>query len=212
MLWPMGTTAVVCASGPSLTPEDASRVAAARARRPDLKTVAVSDAFRLIPEPDVLYAADGAWWAAHPDAADLDCERWTQGAQTGLSSPAAEQWAALRPKLNVIVSERSDVPSFNPAKISQGSNSGFQAVNLAVLMGATRIILVGFDMSVGPAGERHFFGDHPGKLNVASPFPLFIKAFDRAAPTYAQRGIVILNASRRSALKCFRQIKLEVAL
>lgn len=91
--------------------------------------------------------------------------------------------------------------------IATGSNSGFQAINLAALMGANPIVLMGFDMGVEPGGRTHFFGDHPTpELQRPSPFGLFIRAFERAAPIYQQRGVVILNASARTALTCFRRI------
>jgi hypothetical protein len=212
LLWPVGTRALILASGPSLTPEDVERVRAARARSRNLKVVAVNDTYRLAPWADVLYAADAAWWAAHPDAAEFAGERWTQNIDAGLDGEARQAFNAIRPKLNVVVSKRSDLPSFDAGWVGQGSNSGFQAVNLAVLMGASSVILLGFDMSLGAAGEKHFFGDHPGRMNMNSPFPVFVRAFERSAPVYAQRGIVILNASRRSALKCFRQVKLDLIL
>lgn len=108
-------------------------------------------------------------------------------------------------------SRPGDVPTADPAFITQGMNSGFQAMDLAVLMGASRVILTGYDM--GLAGRvRHFFGDHPGLMNVNSPYHLFIRAFDAAAPHYAARGVEILNASRRSALTCFPMIPLEAVL
>lgn len=184
----------------------------ARERRDNLRVVSINDAYRLAPWADVQYAADAAWWAAHPDAAEVAGDCWTQSVQTGLTARDAKVFERLKPKLNVVASKRGDLPSFDPGVIGQGSNSGFQAVNLAVLLGACRLILVGFDMGLGPKGEKHFFGKHPGALNMDSPFPIFIRAFERAAPIYAERGIVVLNASRRSALKCFRQVKLEAVL
>lgn len=209
----MGTEAVLLATGPSLAEADVERVRLARDRRPDLKVVAINDAYRLAPWADVVYAADAAWWAHHAaEVRELPGELWTQGVHAGLGPKPAKAFASLKDRLNVVPSQRKDVPSFDPGVISQGGNSGFQAVNLAVLMGAVRVLLLGFDMGLGPDGERHFFGKHPPGLHMDSPYPIFIRAFERAAPVYAQRGIVILNASRRSALKCFRQVKLEAHL
>lgn len=177
-----------------------------KARAADaVRVVAVNDAHRLIPSADVLYACDARWWDAHEGAPAFAGDRWTQDANRGVE--AGERWG-----LNVVRSERTDRPLLDGDTIGQGFNSGFQAVNLAALMGATRIVLVGFDMGLGPDGESHFFGDHPGKLNVLSPYAMFIGAFNAAAPCYAEAGVAVLNASRRSALTCFPTVSLERAL
>lgn len=42
-----------------------------------------------------------------------------------------------------------------------GTHSGFCALNLAYQMRPEELFLVGFDMSLGPKGERHWFPDYP---------------------------------------------------
>lgn len=163
----------------------------------------MNDAYRLIPEADLLYACDERWWTAHGGVRQFAGQRWTQSTNRGLE-------CAARFGLRVVESVPGDQPSDDPARITQGCNSGFQAVNLAALAGARRIILLGFDMGNSPSGRKHFFGDHDGAtLNVASAFHLFIRAFNAAAPVYAQRGIEIVNASRATALSCFPRQPLE---
>lgn len=44
-----------------------------------------------------------------------------------------------------------------------GTNSGFCALNLAYQMRPQRLFLVGFDMALGPKGERHWFPDYEWK-------------------------------------------------
>lgn len=193
------------ATGPSLTASDASALANRRnSPADDFRVVAVSDAYRLLPEADLLYSCDERWWSAHAGVPGFAGERWTQSKNRGLE-------CAARFGLRVVDSEATSVPSDDPARIAQGSNSGFQAVNLAALAGARRIILVGFDMS-SPAGRKHFFGDHAGAMNVPPAFSLFIRAFNDAAPVYAARGVEIINASRSTALSCFPRQTLEKVL
>ncbi len=196
---------MVVATGPSLSKADAERVSRARKARPDnLRVLVVNDAYRLIPSADVLYACDAKWWRAHEGVTGFAGERWTQ--DVGAEQDLVVQRFALR----CVKSVAGDVPSFSGVRIAQGLNSGFQAVNFAAGRGSTRIVLLGFDMGVGPDARKHFFGDHAEpKLNENSPYDLFIKALTKAAPVYAQRGVVILNATRRSALKCFRAANLE---
>lgn len=201
-----GLTAVVVATGPSLTPEAATAVLRARAARPsDLRVLAVNDAYRVIPAADLLYACDAKWWRAHEGAPLFRGERWTQDKRGGLE--AAREFG-----LHCVASQGGSLPSTDPAVITQGMNSGFQAIEIAALMGARRIILVGFDMGLGPSGVRHFFGDHPGELNQSSPYHLFLKAFNEAAPHWRDRGLEIINASARTALTCFPRSGLEEAL
>ncbi len=101
-----------------------------------------------------------------------------------------------------------DMPGLSTEQgtIYRGGNSGYQAVNLAYLLGARRILLLGFDMCI-EGKKRHWFGDHPGKLNMASNYKNFARAFESIVP--AKYGIEILNLSRRTALDCFPRHNLE---
>lgn len=86
--------------------------------------------------------------------------------------------------------------------ISGGGNSGFQAVNLAYIMGARTIILLGFDMF-----GTHYFGRHPKCLNQHSPFKEFIKSFETIT-----KDVEIINCSRQTALTCFPIMTIESVL
>ena len=93
--------------------------------------------------------------------------------------------------------------------IHRGDNSGYQAINLAYLLGAERIILLGFDqMKTGD--KRHWFGDHPGHMNVDSNYPACIRHFGTIKPE--EYGIEIWNCSRRTALNCFPKHDLDECL
>lgn len=96
--------------------------------------------------------------------------------------------------------------------IGWGSNGGYQALNLAVLFGARRIILVGFDMTL----ERgvHWHGRHPPGLN--NPRQASVDKWrlelDAQAPVLAAHGVEVLNASRYSRLTAFPKVDLVEAL
>jgi len=89
--------------------------------------------------------------------------------------------------------------------IHYGGNSGYQAVNLAYLLGAKTIILLGFDMF-----GTHYFGNHPANLNNGSPYKRFIEAFETINPK--KHGIEIINCSRQTALECFPRTTIESVL
>lgn len=95
--------------------------------------------------------------------------------------------------------------STTPGFIHFNSNSGAQAVNLAFLWGALRLILVGFDM--GPLnGKDHFFGSHPKSLARDSPYASMRRNFDKIASDLAERGVKVVNCSEHSHLKCFPKL------
>lgn len=102
----------------------------------------------------------------------------------------------------------------DPTGLRTGKNSGYQAVNLAVHLGASRIVLLGFDMQAARTGD-HFFGQHryPGAVNTrAETFRDFREAFETAVEPLQRLGVEVVNASPGSALTAFPQASLEEAL
>jgi hypothetical protein len=182
---------VVVATGPSLTN------AAAKACN-GWPTIAVNDAYRLLPEADVLYSGDRHWWRYHGSVPSFRGERW-----------AGDSVASMADELGLNIVPVVDEPgfSFQPGVLHSGGNSGFQAVNLAIQFGATKIVLIGFDMHGG-----HFFGDHAFRgTGVRSPFEQFIWCFEHAAAGLPEH-ITVVNCTPGSALKCFRHSELDLEL
>ena len=95
--------------------------------------------------------------------------------------------------------------------IHYGSNSGYQALNIAVLMGATRIILLGFDMK-RVQGKSHFFGEHPKGLSNGDGYGLFIEKFQTAVDLPKEAAIEVLNCTPDSALPWFEKRDLREVL
>lgn len=192
-------TCVVAATGPSLTPDQASLVR-------DCHCIAVSDAYRLLPWAEAMYSCDARWWRVHKGCPDFKGEKWTSyhhGRRDQLD--AAKQYG-----LRVVLGEHKDGFSVKPKSIHYGKNSGYQAVNLAILFGATRILLLGFDMRES-GGKRHFFGEHPKALNRNSNYKSWVTVFGYAADLLPSH-IRIINCTPGSALKCFPRMDLEEAL
>lgn len=113
----------------------------------------------------------------------------------------------------VEIEDRDDLLFAEPGHIGSGGNSGFQALNLAVQFGVTRILLVGFDMHA--ARGIHWYGHNTGK-DMRNPldhnFVRWRGALDRVAPGLAARGVDVVNASPDSALTCFRRAGIAEAL
>ena len=195
---------IVAASGPSLTKDVAWACRTARWFGP-YRIVAVSDAYRLLPLADILYSCDSFWWDKHDGVKEFKGEKWSsQGDDKSHNDDKRD--CADKHGLRLVRGRAGAGFSTDQSYINYGSNSGFQAVNLALLKGATKIVLVGFDMRV-VNNKTHFFGSHPPGLRDNTQFQGFIKAFEQTKPT-----VPIINATPGSALKCFPMMELSEAL
>ncbi len=92
--------------------------------------------------------------------------------------------------------------------INQGSNSGYQAINLAYNLGAKRIILLGYDMQFS-GGKAHWFGDHPN--NVRSDYNSFISYYKNLS-TMLPADLEIINCTKQTALTCFPCKELNICI
>lgn len=197
--WP-GALCIVAATGPSLTPEIADRCRGHRC-------VAVNDAWRLFSFADVLYAGDRDWWEYHEGCPGFAGEKWCAHHDRDNDNRAIAHRFGIRLVRGCV----GEGFSFDSIRVHYGSNSGFQAVNLALLFGATTIVLVGFDMHVPANAPRHFFGDHPAPMHNVSNYRHFIPDFRRAADALP-KNISIINCTPGSALDCFPILKLDDVL
>lgn len=186
-LWP-GETVVCVGTGPSLTPAD---VEACRGRA---RVIVVNNAYQIAPWADVLYAADEKWWAWHQGAPPFEGLKYT-------IDPQRRAW----PGLTVLRNAGPLGLESNPTGLRTGYNSGYQAINLAVHFGASRIVLLGYDMM----GD-HFFGSHPDKTRP--PFAPCLRAFATLPAPLTAAGVEVLNATRRTALTAFPCVALETIL
>lgn len=196
-----GKTCVVAATGPSLTPE-ATQLCRG------LPTIAVSNAYKLMPWADVLYSCDPTWWREHQGCRLFPGEKWSSHGKE--RSTDDKTTVARLYQLRLVQGLFKDGFSYDPTAIHYGGNSGFQAVNLAILFGATRIVLIGFDMRIVD-DKRHFFGDHPHPLRNAGPLGQWARRFKHAAKTLPST-IQIVNATPGSAITCFPMVDLEAEM
>jgi hypothetical protein len=191
---------IVAAPGPSLSAEQAELCA-------EFNVIAVNDAYRLFPNAAALYAADIAWWEYHNGCPDFKGEKLT------CPEPSHDvRWGAARKRtckafgIAVVKAHKGSGFSLDPSFIHFGTNSGFQATNIAVVRGAVPIILIGFDMH-----GSHFFGEHPPQLRKTKRYDRFIDYFNHAARTQPQLKIV--NASGpHSRLSGFPMVSLKETL
>lgn len=166
--------------------------------------IAVNTSYQLAPWADVLYACDHPWWRRYfPEvAATFKGELWT------VSEGARDEF-----DLRWVFGTDNAGLCPDPDRIHTGKNSGYQAIHLAALFGARGIILLGYDFCVGERGQTHWHGDHPQGLSQGGHrrYAVWMDAMKPLAVDLKAAGVKVLNASRRTALKCFQRITLENA-
>lgn len=203
-----GEPCIVAAPGPSLTADVVRRCRMARWLN-RWRIVAVQDAYKVMPFADAMYGCDVNWWHVHRDCAGFAGEKWSTHA-IGPDNDNDKRAAADAFDIRLVRGENGDTFSSDPAVIRYGSNSGFQTINLAILKGCRRIVLVGFDMRrVG--GRSHFFGVRPKGQDLGTEYERFACRFARAAKALPP-DVRIVNATPASALTCFPMVDLEAAL
>jgi len=195
--WHDGRTVIVAAPGPSLTQEVAERCR-------NHTVLAIKEAYQQIPWAEVLYGCDEKFWKRTNGCPDFQGERWSSH-----DNNSNHKLAAARDYGVKLCNGRGGLRfSLDPITIHYSKDSGFQAINLALLFGATRLVLVGFDMRL-VGGKRYFFGNDPRRLltkynEVAEKFAM--------AARHLPPHIKIINSTPDSALKCFPRMDLNDAL
>jgi len=174
------TTFICIASGPSLTRADCEL-----AMNSGYPVIAVNSSWQLIPECHYLFAADCSWWDKYKGTLTTRAERWTVSGRAHL---------------------RYGVNLFSPPD-SDSFNSGQRAIQLAVHLGAERIILLGYDCSLDSG--THWHGNHPEGLKNprAESIRRWQGEFQRLADSL--KSVSIINCSRHTALNCFPRIRPE---
>jgi len=201
-----GETVAVLASGPSMSQEVANMVRAARCRVIAVNNQAIPTTCdgkvlpALAPWADMLYAADVKWWMEHAVAA-----RAFPGLKVTVRT--------VLPFDDVHSLEQSNLAPYDsrPTHVVSGGNSGYQAAHIAAQRGARRILLCGFDMR-DVNGKKHWFGDHPGKLNTEQRYSQWVNNFANLAQALKALNVSLINCTPKSALAGMEKLSLEDAL
>lgn len=148
----------------------------------------------------MLYAADSRWWRVYGAEAERNC--------------AGELWTCAAKMVGLNQIEAVDEPGLctRPGRIHTGLNSGYQAIGLAYMWGAARIVLLGYDMQRGPRGESHHHGDHEGGLPNLGTLDEWVRRMVQLGIDLRDRGIDVINATRSTAIKCFERMPIPQAL
>ncbi len=197
-LWP-GATIACLGGGPSLNRD---QVDCLRGRA---RVIAVNDAYKLAPWAEVLYACDWRWWLKHDGVPGF------KGLKVTLSNSRGHLDAY--PDIKVVENTGTEGLERDPRGLRTGRNGGYQAINLAVHLGAKRILLLGYDMKADRQGRTHWFGDHADWPTRASVFAgVMLPQFTKLASELEALGVAVVNCTPGSALDVFAKVPLEQAL
>lgn len=198
--WRDRTVAIV-ASGPSTKPKE---VAQLKGRLP---VIAIKENYDIIPSADVVYGCDRAWWINA-----LGLPKYN-GLKVSATGAVATEYPDVRLVKVTPFKEHDKIFTEEPGVLGSGGNSGFQALNLAVQFGATRVLLVGFDMNQNH--DSHWYGRNRGN-GRSNPtefnYMRWRRAFDGASFALQRLGVEVVNASALTSLRCFPIATIEKTL
>lgn len=151
-------------------------------------TIVTNLSYRLCPWADVLFGMDSVLWAAYHKEIDAAFH----GAKLSMSS-----------------SNRYGATTLAGQTWFRGfGNSGTCAISLAVVGGASRIILLGFDCQK-TGGQVHWHPDFPRGFGNGKSMRTWPAKFASVAAYAKGKGCRVVNCSRASALECFERGTLE---
>jgi hypothetical protein len=179
----MTVKTIVCiASGPSLTEYDCKTV-----EEKGLFTIAVNNSWKMARFCNVIFAGDPGWWKSYKDEIDIPADLYT------INSSTAQTY-----KIKA-----------HPNNCVSVLNSGMRAIQLAISMGAKRVILLGYDCSV--ENGTHWHGDHKETKNPDEKrVRQWIAHFSIVANE--SKDVEIINCSRDTKLPYFKRMQLAEAL
>lgn len=213
MIWSVprdwvGETAFIVAGGPSVKgwPEGKDRkgrpypalagqnLGLLKGRR----IILVNSAYETLPDADFLFFADHRWWGWHERAMKAFKGRIVTTSKV-VTSDRVLTLQKLKPPPAL---------AGKPTHLAMQRTSLQGAINLAVHLGAARIVLLGADMQAAPNGRTHHHRPHP-KPQKPGCWDKQMAQLRELAPALAERGIEVVNCSPHSRIDWWPKRPLE---
>jgi hypothetical protein len=205
-------TGTVCliGTGPSLKLQ---QVEAARSK--GFVLFGINRVWEIVPDLAVLWGTNAAFWRYYWSA-ELEAypaDKWT------VSREAADEFG-----LNWTAEKNAPGLSTDPNVIHHGHGGGFSVLNLAYLMGAQRIALLGYDLRYAPdydgatrdigSTPRHYFDEYPRELqhwpSKQVRNGVHVELLSLYESVAKQNAVEIVNCTGpNSALTCFPMRSIE---
>ena len=193
-LW-LGETVYIIGGGPSLKGFNWQQLNTK-------KTIAINRAVQFYPNADAVYWTDARVYMWYKK--DIDKFKGLK-----FTVKAASNYAG---KVNVLKKGVKFGLEAKRDSLAHGNNSGYAAINLAVHLGAKRIILLGYDMG-NEGSNSHFHDGYPVNATAENIYKnQFIPGFNILRELLYSKGIECYNASIHSKLDVFPKIDMIRAL
>lgn len=166
-------------------------------------TIGINRAYELL-SPNILFGVDGQMFG------------WVELGKLGEESKKKfneftgfKVWMALH-KLyppDIYLIEPDDRPGYrigSTSRLAFKNNSGYGAINLAAVLGANPIYLLGFDMHGDKQGKQKWWHNGYPVDYGENVYKRYIEEITKFAPVLEKAGFEVVNLSRGSALKCFK--------
>lgn len=161
---------------------------------PWMNTIAINDAYLRAPRADVLYFADEGWYKSHKEHLDV----YEGPLAVTRSRFDRDNSCRLGSKLRVVDRSWGCGISRSPSHLA-GFDSGSNAINLAYLGGAKRVLLLGFDMRPGHWHSRRYEDDCPDTHYA----DWFMPSHRAMAEALQDTDCEVINITPDSALTCY---------
>ena len=164
------------------------------------KVVAVNNAVYSYSASSAVVSVDCTWIEHNASTLPLSfTSEIALGVQEGVAVPNLEvTWLRWKQEPGL---------SLNPEVLNSPCTSGYAAVNYAVLKGAKRIILLGYDYC--NAG-KHWFKPYDWQSAADDTlYGLWAKQYNSMVPVLEQLGVTIWNSNPNSQIKAFPWVEVK---
>lgn len=202
LLWPDETVFVV-GGGSSVRYQPTDRL---RGR----KVIAINSSYEVAPFADFLFFGDHRWHEEHRWRAGFKDYLKSGGEVVTVSYPSRGDY--LR-KLDRITPSKEKADGLTTTRTGLSSQrTSFQgAINLAAMLGANRIVLLGLDGTRGVDGKTHHHTDHkwPMTDKAEKIWQKQLVQLRLIVEPLKQRGVQVFNTSPISKVKLWPFVRLE---
>ena len=193
-----GETVFIIGGGPSLKDMDLAPLQYQR-------TIGTNQAFRDFPWVSVLYFGDCGFYSLVYKALN----KW-KGLKVTSCARVPEQgkgWPHIR---RVGRSKPFGLETTKQGFIAWNGNTGASAINIAFWLGASRVVLLGFDMRPDNDNSsiHNWHNYYPKRHPKFNPYDLHMKGWPMISKDAAKAGLEIINATPNSAITQFKYIPL----
>lgn len=200
-----GHPCLIVGGGPSLIGFDFRQIAG-------LNVIAINRAYEALPDAPVLWWTDWQFLFAHEAALKAHAAPYKCSTEFDIPEARLPAWA-YRFRFTGLTGFDPD-----PGCLRHGNNGGYTAMHLAAHLGASFLVLLGFDMRHGPKtkehpkGQSHFHGGHGLMHEEKSLTEVMLPYFKTLKPALDELSIGVINASPESALRVWPRCSISDGL